>query len=78
MLSFLNLSYVKGNTMFNFITFYVDKLKIIPCPIKSCHNLPLKIMKRFIVYRMRISCKRNKLKQKEFSSKTMAMHSAFK
>lgn len=52
-------------------------MKIIKCNIKSCHKLPQKIMKRYIVYRMRISCKRNKLKQNVYSSKTMAMHSIY-
>jgi hypothetical protein len=61
----------------NFVTFYMDKMKILTYPIKSCHNLPYKIMKRFIVYRMRISCRKGRLKQKEYSSKTMAMHSVF-
>lgn len=64
--------------MYNFITFYIDKMKIMICRIKLCYNLPLKIMKCFIVYRMRISCKKGKLKQKEYSCKTMAMYSIFK
>lgn len=45
------------NTQCNFLAFYLDKMKDIRCyTIKHCHNLPSKIMKRFIVYRMRISC----------------------
>lgn len=69
------LSYLK-NIPCNFLAFYMNKMKIISCKtIKNCHNLPTKIMKRFILYRMRISCKRKKLQKKEYSSKTMAMHS---
>lgn len=67
------------NTQCNFLAFYMDKMKNITCnTIKRCHNFPSKIMKRFIVYRMRISCKKKGLQSKEYSSKTMAMHSIVK
>lgn len=68
------LSYLK-NTNYNFFNFYFDKMKNINCDaIKDCHNLQLKIMKRFILYRMRISCTKANFTNKNYNSKTMAMH----
>lgn len=67
-----------NNSECNFFVVYMDKMKDINCStIKRCHNLPLKIIKRFILYRMRISCKKRKLQTKDYSSKTMAMHSIY-
>lgn len=63
----------------NFLLFYMDKMKNVTChTIKRCHNLPKTIMKRFILYRMRISCNKRKLSNKMYNSKTMAMHSIIK
>lgn len=59
------LPFVPEYIMYNFVTFYMNKMKPLLCPIKLCHNLLSKIMKRFIYTRMRISCKKGKLKNKE-------------
>lgn len=67
------------NITCNFLSFYMDKMKDIVCHrIQCCHQLPKTIMKRFILYRMRISCKKRDIKKKIYSSKTMAMHSIVK
>ena len=42
--------------------------------IPICHNLRLKIFKRFAVFRCKIACKKYKEQKRYFDSKTMTMH----
>lgn len=43
--------------------------------IPSCHNLKMKIFRRYALFRSKISCKKTKdLKKLFFNSKSMAMH----
>lgn len=59
----------------NLISFFIEKMKNISCSsLNNCHQLSLKIMKRFISYRMKISCTKGRLVKPIYSSKTMAMH----
>lgn len=64
-------------TKCNFIQFFMNKMQDLSCTsIKNCHDLLTKIKKRFVMFRMRISCERKCLKK--HNSKTMAMHSIVK
>jgi len=45
--------------------------------LKTC-NLFNKIMKRFISFQIKVNCKKGKLKNKIYSSKTMARHASIK
>lgn len=61
----------------DFVKFYVDKMKHIKCDkLLNCHNIFYTIMKRFILYRVKIECKKGKLNA--HNSKTMTMHSLIK
>lgn len=43
--------------------------------IPNCHNLKMKIFRRYALFRSKISCKKTKdLKKRSFNSKSMAMH----
>jgi len=42
--------------------------------LKTCCNLFKKIMKRYIAFRIKIDCKKGRLKNKVYNSKTMARH----
>lgn len=44
----------------------------------TCCNLFDKIMKRYIIFRIKIDYKKGRLKNKVFSNKTMAMHATIK
>lgn len=44
----------------------------------TCCNLFNKIMKRYILFRIKIECEKGRLKNKIYSSKTMARHAAIK
>ncbi|KYN02909.1 hypothetical protein ALC62_06308 [Cyphomyrmex costatus] len=58
------------------IQFYISKMTHISCkPLKNCHNISYKIMKRFITFRIKIYCKnKGRLKLPVYSSLTMARH----
>lgn len=61
----------------DFIKFYVAKMKHIKCDtLLNCHNIFDKIMKRYILFRVKIECKKGKLNA--HNSKTMTMHSLIK
>lgn len=68
------LPYIK-NKNYNLITCLTEKMVNIHCDtLETCCDLANKIMKRFITFRIKIDCKKGRLKTKIFSSKTMAMH----
>lgn len=65
-----------SNSKCNLITFFMEKMQHISCvSLKNCHKLNVKIMKRFIAYRMKIACLKGRLVKPTYNSKTMAMHS---
>ena len=67
------LSYVKNKNT-HLINFFTEKMANIRCDmLETCCNLFQKIMKRYILFCIKIDCKR-RLKTKIYSSKTMAMH----
>nr|XP_012218893.1 PREDICTED: uncharacterized protein LOC105670130 [Linepithema humile] len=46
-----------NNIKFNLISVLMEKMKNVSCAsLKNCYQLSLKIIKRFIAYRMKISC----------------------
>lgn len=64
-----------NNVKCNLISFFIEKMKNVSCTsLNNCHQLSFKIMKRFIAYRIKISCMKGRLIKKIYSSKTMAMH----
>lgn len=72
------LPYIKNKNC-NLITVLTEKMANIRCDtLGTCCNLYNKIMKHFITFRIKIDCKKGRLKTKIFSSKTMAMHSTIK
>lgn len=46
--------------------------------LETCCDLFNKIMKRYITFRIKIDCQKGRLKDKNFSSKTMARHATIK
>lgn len=73
------LPYLKNSKCKLFNHFFFEKMQTIKCEtIKSCHQLFTKIKKRFIGYRLRIACQKDRLKNTVHNSKTMAMHSVIK
>lgn len=49
-------------------------MKNVSCTSLNNCQLSFKIIKRFIAYRIKISCMKGRLIKKIYSSKTMAMH----
>ncbi|XP_025162546.1 uncharacterized protein LOC112590405 [Harpegnathos saltator] len=65
-----------SNSKCNLIIFFMEKMKHISCvSLKNCHKLNVKIMKRFIAFRMKIACLKGRLVKPTYNSKTMVMHS---
>ena len=72
------LPYVKGINC-DLLQFFKEKMKNIECnSLKTCHDLANKIKIRFIMFKIKISCRKEKLEKPVFNSKTMAMHSLVK
>ncbi|KAL0101832.1 hypothetical protein PUN28_019166 [Cardiocondyla obscurior] len=60
-------------------TFLITKFSSVPAEhIANCHQLFLKIIKRFITFRLRIINKKNGNNCKRYESKSIAVHTFFK
>ncbi|XP_025153224.1 uncharacterized protein LOC112588234 [Harpegnathos saltator] len=63
-----------NNFKCNLISFFMEKMENVFCAsINNCHQLSLKIMRRFIAYRMKIVCTKGQLVKPIHNSKTMAI-----
>lgn len=57
----------------NLKEFFLEQMsKNINIDLPDCHKLKTKIMKRFVIFRLRISLKKSKLSTKKLASKSVA------
>ena len=56
----------------DFRLFKISK-KIDPSPLKECHGIRSKVIKRLAIFRLRINKEKKKIQKRAFGSKSMAM-----
>lgn len=66
-------SVVSVNIELDLHLFFVDKFSEVALDVPNCHEMKMKIIKRFSTFRLRIKSQKQK-KNKHFSSKSMSMH----
>ena len=68
-------NYIPNNisTQIDLVSFFQKVFERIPSPLKECHGIRAKVIKRFAIFRLRINNEKKKIQKKGFESKSMAM-----